>query len=95
MSDNKYKLFRNYMANELGIGKDDIKEWAMQAVTETVEKHLRGLDLTEVVRKRASNLLVDEFKYSSDREKLILKAMSAVISEKLIIDVSLKEVQNK
>jgi hypothetical protein len=38
MSDNKYKLFRNFMVNELGISREDIKEWTMQAVKETVFK---------------------------------------------------------
>jgi hypothetical protein len=30
------------MVNELGIGREDIREWAMQAVRETIEKELRG-----------------------------------------------------
>jgi hypothetical protein len=63
----------------------------MQAVTEAVEKHLRVLDLQEVVGKQANNLLVADFRYASDRARLIREALSGVIREKLVVDVSLKE----
>ena len=31
-------MFRNYMANELGITKEDIREWIMDAVHQEVEQ---------------------------------------------------------
>lgn len=51
MSDNKYKMFRNFMVNELGITKDDIMEWTKQAVSETVEKELRKI-LPDAIRHK-------------------------------------------
>lgn len=36
--DDKWVMFRNYMANELGITKEDIREWIMDAVHQEVEQ---------------------------------------------------------
>jgi len=35
--NSKYKEFRNLLFNELGITKDDIKEWTKEAVKEVAE----------------------------------------------------------
>lgn len=45
----KYKMFRNYMANELGISKADIKEWTMEAVHEIAERQVGQLNIREMV----------------------------------------------
>jgi hypothetical protein len=90
MSDNKYKLFRNYMVNELGIGKDDIKEWTKQAVTETVEKVLRGMDMKEFIMEQAKRLLKDEFGHEWDRKRIIMESVSKVLSEQINVSISLK-----
>lgn len=37
-NDNRYKIFRNFMTNELGITKDDIVDWAQQATEAIVER---------------------------------------------------------
>lgn len=36
--DDKWVMFRNYMANELGITKEDIREWIMDAVHQEVKQ---------------------------------------------------------
>ncbi len=35
--NDKWVMFRNYMHNELGITKDDIKEWIQEAIHEEVK----------------------------------------------------------
>lgn len=34
----KYKMFRNFMVNELGISREDIIEWTKEAIKEEVKK---------------------------------------------------------
>lgn len=36
--DDKWVMFRNYMVNELGITKEDIREWIRDIVREEVKK---------------------------------------------------------
>ena len=36
----KYRMFKNYMYNDLGITKDDIKNWTKEACQETSLKFL-------------------------------------------------------
>ena len=51
MADTKYTLFRNYMANELGITKGDIKNWTTEAVTDRVDKLVGQLNVDELIKK--------------------------------------------
>lgn len=39
MSD-KYKMFKQYMCNELGITKEDIQVWIKETIQEEVKKHV-------------------------------------------------------
>ena len=36
--DDKWVMFRNYMHNELGITKEDIRQWITDAVNEQVKQ---------------------------------------------------------
>ena len=51
----KYTMFRNYMANDLGIGRDDIKEWTMLAVQKEAEKIVGQINIQELVDTVISN----------------------------------------
>jgi len=90
MSDNKYKVFRNFMVNELGISRDDIKEWTMQAVKETVEKELRGVDVKKIAYDLARYEVKSVYDYSYQREA-VRGAIGDVIRELLSVSVKLKE----
>jgi hypothetical protein len=94
MSDNKYKIFRNFMVNELGISREDIKEWTMQAVKETVEKELRGLHLKDIAESVTRKQLESVYNYSHQKE-VISGAIGDVIRKTLDISIRLKrEVSN-
>jgi hypothetical protein len=88
MSDNKYKIFRNFMVNELGIGREDIKEWTMQAVRETVEKELRGLDLNDKVRDVAMRIIRDNATSYNCQRDAVVNAVSAILRE--TVEISFK-----
>jgi hypothetical protein len=87
MSDNKYKLFRNFMVNELGIGKDDIEEWTKQAVTESVDKIVRQKKWDDLIEEKVKAQVRDT--YTTNRA--IQEAIASVIERRLILDVKTKE----
>lgn len=37
MADNRYKMFRNFMFNELGITREDIESWTKEAIKEKLD----------------------------------------------------------
>jgi len=41
MKDEKWIMFKNYMHNELGITKEDIKQWVDDAIKETAEQYIK------------------------------------------------------
>lgn len=59
--DSRYKLFRNYMVNELGITRADIEQWTKEACAVQAEKVMANIDLegviTKVARARADYIL--------------------------------------
>ena len=91
MSDNKYKLFRNYMVNELGISREDIKEWAMQAVKEAVEKELRGLNLEKLINDVADRQLHYSFSNYGQTKELLAAAIYKLAAEKVDLTIRQKE----
>lgn len=56
MKDDKWIMFKNYMHNELGITKDDIRSWIKEAAEEQanrlVEQEFGRFDIREAFNKR-------------------------------------------
>lgn len=71
MSDSKYKQFRNYMVNELGITKQDIQAWTKEAAVNEVQKTLDRIDIEALARKttesRVNNIIKGQ-SFSEGRE---------------------------
>lgn len=44
----KYRVFRNFMVNELGISRDDIEAWTKEAVAAEVQKLVGQMNLTKM-----------------------------------------------
>ena len=57
MSDNRYKLFVNFMSNELGVTKDDIRLWVYQAVEQRVDKLIGQMNIQETVTNTVKKTL--------------------------------------
>jgi hypothetical protein len=91
VSDNKYKVFRNFMVNELGITREDIKEWAMQAVKETVDKELRGINISSLVYDLARKAVDGNYGYGNLQKEAISNALHKAIDEKIEFTFRLKE----
>lgn len=58
-SDNRYKMLKNFIHNELGITRDEIRDWVQQAIQPVVQRECEKLDL----RKNAEQ----QFKAHLDR----------------------------
>lgn len=46
----KYRAFRNFMTNELGIGREEIKQWVIESVRSEVSKLVGQLNTEEIAR---------------------------------------------
>ena len=53
--NDKYRMFKNFMYNDLGITKEDIKNWTNEAVKETarnyIENHIEEWDVKNLLRQ--------------------------------------------
>lgn len=76
MGNEKWEMFKNYMHNELGITKDDIRAWIKEAAKEQAERlvnqEFRKFDINEYIRNTLNN---DFFKYKSSLREEISKAI--------------------
>lgn len=53
-STEKYKQFRNYMTNELGITRADIEAWTKESVAVEVNKKLGQINIDDLVKTAIS-----------------------------------------
>lgn len=83
-SQDKWLMFKNYMHNELGITKDDIRAWIKEAVKEEAERLVRNerehFDIQDIVVRLLRSSLSD---YN------FRNALIRVISNKLNISINL------
>lgn len=67
--DNKWLMFKNYMHNELGITKEDIRQWVEDAVQEQAEKlvknEFKNFDVNRVIQR----IITDEKYFGSQNLK--------------------------
>lgn len=56
-SSQKYKQFRNYMCNELGITRADIEAWTKEATASEVIKRLDQLNIPAIVSSKVNELV--------------------------------------
>lgn len=54
-TNNKYKMFRNFMINELQISKEDIQFWCKEAI----EKEIKGLIAQEYGKFSIEKIIKD------------------------------------
>lgn len=84
----KYKMFKNFMFNELGITKEDIRMWVEEAVRDEARKvvqHTYGSFDVEKALRDAINLL-----YSAIRQDLVRRT-SELLFQKFEIKIEEKK----
>jgi hypothetical protein len=57
---NRYKMFRNFLYNELGITKEDVMLWTKEAIQDEVKKLVGQIDVSSVVHDRVRKEVGDE-----------------------------------
>jgi hypothetical protein len=84
--ENKWKMFKNYMHNELGITKEDIREWVQEAVQEQAEKLVKKEFNNFDVHKVVERIIVDDHYFGSKNLKRdISHELAKQIMEKIKI----------
>lgn len=85
--DDKWVMFRNYMANELGITKEDIREWIMDAVHQEVEQVVnnayRRCNLEDLIKRE----IYDWSGWGRQFKDTIRQEVGKQLAEKLTIEI--------
>lgn len=82
MSDNRYKMFRNFMYNELGITREDIKTWTKEAIHERVDKLVGQMDIAGIATRAARANALQVFNVIKEQVALeIVKKITINIKE--------------
>lgn len=85
--DDKWLMFKNYMHNELGITKEDIRQWiedAVQKQAETlVNNEFKKFDIHKVVER-----VIDDDRYFGNKnlKRDIAQELSSQIMNRLRLD---------
>lgn len=98
-TENKYKLFRQYMTNELGITRTDIEAWVKEAVSAEVQKLLGQINIERRVEIEVNSAVRNLFTASYGRPtdkvmELIQAAFLAEISGQVEVRVKPKPKQD-
>ena len=86
MQDDKWGVFKNYMHNELGIGKDDIRNWVKEAVSEQVTKLVNNefekFSVEDTVRKIVQS---DRYWGNASLKREVIKELAEQLMEHVTI----------
>ena len=91
--NDKWMMFKNYMHNELGITKDDIRAWLKEAVKSQAELMLQktfdDFDMDRFVR----NHILTQMRYWTTDE--VRRQVASLLADRLIILSTDMEKYNK
>ena len=83
----KWIMFKNYMHNELGITKEDIRQWIEEAVQKQAEtlvnNEFKNFDVNRVVERVIND---DKYFGSKNLKRDIAQELSKQIMERLHLD---------
>jgi len=83
----KWIMFKNYMHNELGITKEDIRQWIEEAVQEQAEalvnNEFKRFDVNKVVERVIND---DKYFGSKNLKRDIAQELSKQIMDRLRLD---------
>jgi len=82
--ENKWLMFKNYMHNELGITKEDIREWIDDSVREQAEKMVKkefdSFDVKQIIKQIVYS---DDFYGSKILNRQVIDEVSKGILERI------------
>jgi hypothetical protein len=85
--NDKWAMFRNYMANELGITKEDVREWIMDAVHQEVEQVVNNAYGKCDLEKLIKNEIYDWSGWGRQFKDTIRQEVGKQLAEKLTIEI--------
>jgi len=94
----KWEMFKNYMHNDIGITKDDIREWIMESAeheaVKIVKNTFQNFDLRKEIRSAIKDLFYENPK---SYNKSLKKEVESLLIEELKnkISITLKGDQNE
>ena len=84
MKNDKWEMFKNYMHNELGITKDDIRAWIKEAAAEQAQRLVdQEFGAFDIPRKIAE-ITAHEF---NDYQSRLRSDLAKEISKKLVLSI--------
>ncbi len=87
-SSDKYKEFRNFMVNELGITKEDIKAWTQEAVSREVIKLIGQFNLEQMAEKACREKIFNqEGDFTFKAKQYIEAELGRVIGKRLQVSI--------
>lgn len=87
-SKNKYKQFRNYMCNELGITRQDIEAWTKQAAANEIERKIQNLNIDKMVREsidKVVHVTVNGGHYGNAQQ--LREAIAKEVAQQLVLSI--------
>ncbi len=93
MTDDKYKQFRNFMTNELGITRNDIEAWTKEAVATEVLKKFGQMNIEEMLTRAINKEITSKLGWNYSSVPTVVKdAVKAAVNEIIgdRIDIKLK-----
>jgi len=89
--NDKWKMFKNYMHNELGITKEDIREWAHKAVFDVAKEYIRDQFSQISMNRRIQNLISDREIWGTGLERGIKELAAKELVKAIKISLVDKE----
>ena len=94
----KYKMFKNFMHNELEITKEDIKGWVLESVQSEVKKVVDEaygkFNIKKVIEKRINEILLTKPHFQFEKLKdSVYTELSKEVFKKYDVNMILKKVQ--
>ena len=87
--ENKWLMFKNYMHNELGISKEDIRQWIKDAVKEQAERMVKNefdsFDVKTIVNRIVMN---DSYFGSKSLKREITDEVTKQLMEKINLKIN-------
>lgn len=92
----KYRMFRNFMCNELSITRYDIENWTKEAVAAEVHKLVSGDEIDQLVKDEfALQIRKTIFGSSFSLTPVMKKAVEEILVRELIGKISLNVSENQ
>ena len=84
----KYKQFRNFMTNELGITRQDIEAWTKQSVATEVEKLIGQINVQELVESsidKAAHFAIQGGRYGGGQN--LRDELAKLLSQRITVTI--------